>query len=124
MVQKRKREKMRALPDVVAEALQAIDEAESFTRGMTFEEFILDRRTSRAVERCLQIISEASRHVPKSVQADYPEIPWRKVIDSGNVFRHAYHTVSHRIVWDTVRDDLPILKGALKKIPTDMPTTP
>ncbi len=91
---------------------------------MTFEEFARDRKTSRAVERCLQIVSEASRHVPKSVQADYPEIPWRKVIDSGNVFRHAYHTVSHRIVWDTVRDDLPILERALKKIAADLPARP
>jgi Protein of unknown function DUF86 len=55
---------------------------------MTFEEYSSDRKTQRAVERCIEVISEASRHIPDEIKGDRPLIPWRDVATIGNVFRH------------------------------------
>lgn len=38
-------------------------------------------------------------------------INWRKMIDFGNVLRHAYHAIKVEIVWDVVQNDLPVLKS-------------
>ena len=67
-----------------------------------------------AVERCLEIISEASRHVPAELKARHPEIPWRGVADFGNVLRHEYPNVKDPRVWQIVTGDLPPLKAAIE----------
>jgi uncharacterized protein with HEPN domain len=75
-------------------------------KGQTFEQFAADQKTVYAVVRALEIISEASRHIPEEVKQRYPDARWRAIADSGNVFRHVYESVSLRIVWQTVQADL------------------
>jgi uncharacterized protein with HEPN domain len=43
-----------------------------------------------AMERYLERLSEASRHVPQELKEKHPEVDWRGVADIGNVLRHAY----------------------------------
>jgi uncharacterized protein with HEPN domain len=80
----------RPLDVVVEEMLDYIEQASSYVRGMTFEQYASDRKTQRAVERCIEVISEASRHLPDDVKANHPDIPWRDVAGIGNIFRHEY----------------------------------
>jgi uncharacterized protein with HEPN domain len=44
--------------------LDGIADAESFVAGMTLQQYRADNKTRRAVERSLEIISEASRRIP------------------------------------------------------------
>lgn len=61
-----------------------------------------DRRTMYAIVRSLEIISEASRRVDEEARARHPQLPWRKIADSGNVYRHRYDIVSAEMIWNTV----------------------
>jgi uncharacterized protein with HEPN domain len=81
--------------------------ARQWTAGQTFDEFALDRKTVFAVTRCLEIVSEASRRLPQALRDRHPELPWREIMDAGNVYRHRYDNVEEQIVWDTVYRDLP-----------------
>ena len=83
-------------------------------------EYSSDQKTQRAVERCIEVISEASRHIPDAIKAKHPEIPWSDVAAIGNVFRHEYHNVAARIVWDTVRLHLPPLDAAIRAIEAEL----
>jgi len=86
--------------------------AQSFVVGMTVEEFAADRRTFYAVTRCLEIISEAARRLRGAQQEQHPELEWRQIEDSGNVFRHVYDHVAENRVWMTVHERLPALLAA------------
>ncbi len=88
----------------------AIAEAENFTAGMSFEDYLANSLVRRGVERCIEIVSEASRHVPAKRKAVHPEVPWRNIAGIGNVLRHGYRLVDHGIIWAVVRDDLPALR--------------
>jgi uncharacterized protein with HEPN domain len=79
-------------------------------------EFSADWRLSYVVQRAIEIISEAARHVPASLQASRPEIPWRQVMGIGNVLRHEYQGLSDAIIWGVVVDELPKLKLAIESI--------
>ena len=111
-----KRTIRRELGDVVAQMLDAIERCERFIDGMSYDEFRNDDRTHFAVIRSLEIVSEASRDIPKSVKSKHNGIPWHQIADSGNVYRHIYDKVSLRIVWDTASVDLPSLKAMLLAI--------
>jgi uncharacterized protein with HEPN domain len=63
-----------------------------------------------AITRCLEIISEASRRLFPEIRARHPEIPWRQVSGSGNIYRHDYEEVAHRLVWGSVHESLPALR--------------
>jgi hypothetical protein len=57
-------------------AIEGIIEA---TNGKTFDEFRANWLLRHAVQRGIEIISEAARHMPQEALARHPEIPWPKV---------------------------------------------
>jgi uncharacterized protein with HEPN domain len=69
-----------------------------------------------AVVRQIEIIGEAARNVSDEFQNKYPKLPWAKMIGIRNKITHEYFNVNYAIVWDTVKDDLPLLKKSIKKI--------
>lgn len=86
------------LADRLRHILDAIAKIEAFTTGKRFEDYLADDMCRHAVERCLEIVSEASRYVPRQAKARHPEIVWRGVADFGNVLRHDYPNVRDRRV--------------------------
>jgi uncharacterized protein with HEPN domain len=103
----------RATPaDRLRRILDAIAEIEGSAAGRTFDDYLADAMLRRAVERFLEIISEASRHIPPEAKARHPGIPWRGVADFGNVLRHGYEQVIDARVWEVVTRDLAPLKAA------------
>jgi uncharacterized protein with HEPN domain len=95
----------------LSDILFNIDLANSFAQGFDYEHFLTDMRTFYAITRCLEIISEASRRLSPEIRARHPEIPWRKVSGSGNIYRHDYEDVAQRLVWGTVHEFLPALRA-------------
>ncbi len=91
----------------------AIRRIERYTEGKSLASFRRDELVTDAVERCLEIISEASRRLPDDLKRHHSDIPWRKVAGLGNIFRHEYDAVSTPLVWEIVREHLPPLKRAI-----------
>lgn len=87
--------------------------AQDFIAGLSFEGFKEDRRTFYAVTRCLEIISEAARRLPPELHDRHPELPWRKIMGVGNIYRHNYDNVAEENVWRTVHDGIPTLLTAI-----------
>ena len=96
--------------------LEAIDEAQRFTAGMRFEDYLANPLVRRGVERCIEIVSEASRHIPAKRKAAHPEVPWRNIADIGNVLRHGYRLIDHDLIWAVVREHLPALRVVVETI--------
>src|SRR5271157_877882 len=101
--------------DSLSHILTNIDLANAFAEGFDYERFLADMRTFYAVTRCLEIISEASRRLSPDLKARHPDIPWRKIAGSGNIYRHDYEDVVHRLVWGTVHEFLPGLAAAVRQ---------
>lgn len=72
--------------------------------------------TVRAVERCFEIVSEASLSISPGLKATEPEIPWREVAGIGNILRHDYPGVDIRLLVATHERDIPPLKAALLRM--------
>lgn len=87
--------------------------AQNFVAGMSFDEFERDRRTFYAVMRALEIVSKAAGRLAPEVRGRHADLPWRKIIGVGSVYRHNYENVAAQQVWMTVRDYLPPLLSAI-----------
>ena len=82
------------LNDIVESIIIARSEAVD----TTLDAFEHDRRKQLIIERCIEIISEASRH-----------LPWSRVA-GGNVIRHDYERVAPDVLWSIIHDHLPAME--------------
>jgi len=100
--------------------LDAIVEIESFVRGETFASFSANALVREAVERDIEIISEASRHLPDRFTVSRTEIPWREIAGIGNVLRHGYDVVEPGVLWTVATRDLEPLRRAVEAMIADV----
>ena len=80
----------RAFAGRLRDILRAIDEITEVSEGITFKAYQADFRVRRIVERCVEIVSEASRHIPAEMKAKHPAVPWGAIWNIGNRLRHEY----------------------------------
>jgi uncharacterized protein with HEPN domain len=99
----------RSVRERLLEIVGSIEKIERFLEDKTFEVFKTDAMIHDAVVRNLEIVSEASRHIPTELKVRASQIPWREIADFGNVLRHGYEGVNDPILWTTIKRDLPYL---------------
>lgn len=93
----------------ISNILKAIRNVRTYTEGMSYNDFISDRKTVDAVIRNFIIIGEAANRIPNEVESMHPEIPWKDMRDMRNFVVHEYFGISDKIIWDTIQNDLPPL---------------
>lgn len=106
----------RTYEDYINDIVEAIALIEEFTEGMEFEDFERDRKTQFAVIRALEVIGEAAKAIPTEFKVKHPEIPWREMSRMRDKLIHAYFGVDLRVVWKTIKEDIPELSKKLRKI--------
>jgi uncharacterized protein with HEPN domain len=104
--------------------LDAINIVEEYLQDVKEQKFKETRLLQDGVIRQLEIIGEAARHVSKDFRKMYSEIPWQDIAGMRDKLIHGYFGVDIEKVWDTAKEDLPILKqqvtGILKDYSQDV----
>lgn len=67
-----------------------------------------------ALERNLQVIGEAAKHLPEALTSAHPEVPWPQIRGFRNILVHQYFGVDIEVVRDVVETHLPPLAEALR----------
>ncbi len=99
------------LLDIVA----SIDYIRSFAGAITFDQYLVDRKTRSAVERELLIVSEAAIRLGPEAETICPGPDWRDIRGIGNKLRHDYDGLNDELIWQTVQNDLLPLRTAVEK---------
>jgi uncharacterized protein with HEPN domain len=95
--------------------LEGIDHIEAFLTNMDLDAYTMDLKTKSAVERQMQIITEAAKRLGDGAEALCPGPDWKGFCRMGDILRHGYHKVDDEIVWNTVKDELPPMREAIMK---------
>lgn len=96
--------------------LENISIVKGAVSGRDYESFVRDHILRLAIERAIEIVSEAVRHVPVEARDKYPQVPWRNIMAIGNKLRHEYQRVDVDIVWEIAQRHLPGLEPAIMEI--------
>lgn len=70
--------------------------------------------------RRLEIIGEAVRNLPKDFRQEHASINWKDPADMKSVLIHNYLDADNRVIWDTIKIDLPPFKEQIKKLVQDL----
>jgi uncharacterized protein with HEPN domain len=100
--------------DRLEDILDAINGIEGTIAGLS-QNTVMEHWTLRsAVERGIEIISEAARHLPQELIDAHPEIAWRNIRGIGNLLRHEYDRIEQDIIWQIASEGLAPLKRAVQ----------
>jgi uncharacterized protein with HEPN domain len=103
----------------LADILDAISSIKEYTGSMGEEEFYSDKKTGDAVIRNLEIIGEATKNLPTEIKKKNSEVNWRVISGMRDKLIHQYFGVSQKILWETIKSDLPVFEKQIKKIRKD-----
>lgn len=106
--------------DFLRDILEYSEKAERFVEEIDFQAFEGNEEKTLAVIRALEVIGEAARHVPGSLRSQYPEVPWEDMTGMRNILIHDYFGVDLKVVWRTVKEDLPPLRAAVARMLDDL----
>ncbi len=109
----------RQYEDYLNDMREALSSIEEFVGGMTFDEFERDAKTRFAVIRAFEVLGEAAKKVPETVRERYPEIPRKEMTGMRNKLIHEYFAVDTKVLWKTIRTDIPQMRDAIRRLMPD-----
>ncbi len=68
---------MRELRDYLNDIKSECEYLMERTANLTYDEFVSNEEFKRAFVRSLEIIGEATKHIPSSIRRRYPQINWK-----------------------------------------------
>lgn len=89
-----------------------------------FGQSITGMTVFRACGMSIQYITENFIKIRNKVTADffssYKQVPWKAVFGMRNVIAHEYTDIDDEAVFNTIRNDMPVLKETAEKILVDL----
>jgi uncharacterized protein with HEPN domain len=100
--------------------IDATNSIEEYTRELTYDAFVKDRKTIDAVVRNFEIIGEATKHIPERIRKEYPKVPWKDMAGMRDRLIHGYFGVKLDVVWKTIKERLPAVRPLVEEALTKM----
>lgn len=100
----------------INDALEAVQRVLVYVEGVTFQQFAADPKTIDAVSYAIIVVGEAASNVPDFIAREAPTVPWADIRGMRNRITHEYFGIDVGVLWATVVEDLPRLRGEFRAL--------
>lgn len=104
----------RSAAERVADIFEAIERCQRYRERFDDPDAEVVEMALQAAIRYIAVIGEAANHLPESVRAAAPTVPWPAIVEMRNVLVHEYFGVDTSVVERTIDRDLLPLAQALR----------
>jgi uncharacterized protein with HEPN domain len=80
--------------DYLLDIQDAIERALEYTNGLTWEEYLQDRKTQDAIVGNLEVLGEETKHISNDLRLQFPHIPWRDISGTRDRLFHHYFGIN------------------------------
>ena len=88
----------------------------AYTDRLDQPAFVASGLNYDATLRNLELIGEAATHLPDTVRAANPQVPWRLIIATRNRLIHGYLGIDNATLWSIIQSDIPDLLPKLRHL--------
>lgn len=100
----------------ILDIYECIVTIEKYIESKTEDDFFNSRLLQDAVIRRLEIIGEATKHVPEEIRTQFSEVPWKLMAGLRDIAIHDYVELIEKRIWNTLIYDLPKTKAQIEEI--------
>lgn len=102
----------------IARLEHMIDACEKIMRFTDVDYTVYDNSDEKkaAVARYFEILGEAANRLSDDLKTKHPDVPWRVATALRNAMIHDYVKIKYSELWDTAKNDIPVLYSQLKDI--------
>ena len=94
-----------------------IDEIEKYIGDISFDDFEKSGLLQDAVVRKIELIGESAKRLSIEFWEKYKnELPLAQAVSTRNRMIHQYDDIDLKIIWNTIKSDLPDLKRKIGEI--------
>ena len=100
---------------LLAEMIDAAEQAQHLVDGVTVEELEADRQRRDALLWNFTVLGEASGQLSDEVRAGFPEIAWQQPVRLRNRIIHGYWSIDLEVLHTTAAKQLPAFTENLRR---------
>ena len=86
---------------------QAMERVGRYCAGLDFKAFCANELVVDGVVRNLEVMGEAAKKMPASVQQAHPQLPWSQMYRMRNRISHEYFGLDYATIWRVATQHLP-----------------
>ncbi|MDR3165062.1 MAG: DUF86 domain-containing protein [Synergistaceae bacterium] len=102
---------------IIETVLNHIEKIENYVRDdSTYENFSADAMIVEACAFNLIQIGEQVNRLDEGFMNTYKDVQWTDIYNLRNRIVHDYQGINFVLIWQIIRDDLPLLKKRLREI--------
>ena len=84
--------------------------------GNDYDKFVGVSVFQNACCMCILQIGKLCKVISEELKDSEKKIPWRAWCGIRDIFAHQYSNLDHQSAWDTIQNDLPVLKKEVERI--------
>ncbi len=94
----------------IEDILKSCNQIAVYITNVKYEELIENQMMVDAIIRNIEVIGEAANKLDDEFRTLHPDFPFRSAITMRNKLIHNYNEIDFKVVWDTVKLDIPELR--------------